>query len=259
MKIFSYKDGALFLSEYPQTILNSLQKDRKDRGLLKLSKEELIENIDTSYNTQVFFIMGQIKKDYQEKINNLPIKYFLANFKYKKKCRLIMKCNIIYGVEPTLKNEIESFISENEGRVELITSNLSEEEMAKLFKSTDCYISPSLVEGFGMQILENMACGTPCLITGWTGEKEFTAGVDSIIHIDKDEEKLKLDFFPYEGQEWDQPNINDFTKKLEYVYENIDDLRKKALINAPLLNEKYNWTAIVDKLERAFEQVISSK
>jgi len=84
MKIFSYKDGALLLNEYPQTILNSLQKNRKDRGLLKLSEEELKENVGMAQNKQVFFIIGQVKKDYQENINNLPNKYFLANFSFKK-------------------------------------------------------------------------------------------------------------------------------------------------------------------------------
>lgn len=85
IKVFSYYDGAIYLHECPQNVLWDLQEERKDGGLLEFSEEELANNTNgIQKNTKVYLIWGKVKREYQEKINLMPDKYFLGNFAYRK-------------------------------------------------------------------------------------------------------------------------------------------------------------------------------
>ena len=58
-------------------------------------------------------------------------------------------------------------------RIETITENLSETEMAGLYRGADLLCQPHRGEGFGLPILESMACGTPAVVTAWSGPLDF--------------------------------------------------------------------------------------
>lgn len=51
---------------------------------------------------------------------------------------------------------------------------VSEEEMVSLYRGAVLYLDPTLYEGFGMQIVEAMACGVPVVASGVTSVPEVT-------------------------------------------------------------------------------------
>jgi glycosyltransferase-like protein len=57
-----------------------------------------------------------------------------------------------------------------EGAV-VITGALANDDMPALFRLADAFVFPSLKEGFGLVVLEAMACGTP-VVTSW--QRPFT-------------------------------------------------------------------------------------
>jgi glycosyltransferase involved in cell wall biosynthesis len=55
----------------------------------------------------------------------------------------------------------------------LYNQALSSERMAELYQSADCFVLPSRGEGWGMPILEAMACGVPAIATNWSAPTTF--------------------------------------------------------------------------------------
>jgi alpha-1,3-rhamnosyl/mannosyltransferase len=59
---------------------------------------------------------------------------------------------------------------------------LDDDALAALYGGANAFIFPSLYEGFGLPVLEAMACGTPVLASARTAIPE--AGGDSALYFD---------------------------------------------------------------------------
>lgn len=109
MRLFSYKDGSLYLNKYPLTIFNEYCVERKDRGLLPLNEEELSRGSSISGNLRQYLITGQVTKEYQEKMNKFPNKCFLANYKYHDNFYVDGETRQFYRFDPKNNADIMRF------------------------------------------------------------------------------------------------------------------------------------------------------
>jgi glycosyltransferase involved in cell wall biosynthesis len=57
---------------------------------------------------------------------------------------------------------------------------VSDDELAALYRGARCFVYPSLYEGFGLPVLEGMACGTP-VVTSRGGATEEVAGNAAVL------------------------------------------------------------------------------
>ena len=55
------------------------------------------------------------------------------------------------------------------------------DEMPVIYSAADLFVYPSSYEGFGMPVLEAMACGTPLITLNNTAFPEFAAGVAHLL------------------------------------------------------------------------------
>ncbi len=111
---------------------------------------------------------------------------------------------------------------------------VSDSDLVDLYQAADIYMDPSLYEGFGLQVLEAMSCGTPVLCSNTTSLAEITGDA-------------ALTYKP--------TDIRGFADGIEYLTSNIAQahlMRHAGILHA----SKYSWTKTVEQLVTLCEHAI---
>ncbi len=178
------------------------------------SKKDIIETMDIDpekisviywgINHDIFRPLGLDKKEINErlrlKVKDMPLNYFLSvscNAERKRSHILVesyielCKNNptndlvLVWSNPPTWLTEKIKY-SKAAGKVHFM-SNISDEELALVYNGATASFTPSSYEGFGLPLIEAMACGTPVVTCRNSSLEEI--GKDAVIYIDEPLEK----------------------------------------------------------------------
>ncbi len=114
----------------------------------------------------------------------------------------------------------------------LLNAEFTPYQMGSLYRSADCFVLPTRGEGWGMPVLEAMACGLPSIATAWSGPADF-------LHDDvgyplqlKGMIKAKAKCPYYAGFEWADPDAEHLRSLMRHVSKHPDEARAKGLAAA---------------------------
>jgi glycosyltransferase involved in cell wall biosynthesis len=119
----------------------------------------------------------------------------------------------------------------------VLTGYLEENEIVRLMGAAYALVYPSLCEGFGVPVIEAMACGVPVLTSKNSSMQEI--GEDAAIYFD-----------PY--------NIDDIADKLMRIYKDENE-RKELIKKGFIVAKKYTWQRTADAVWEALVKTASSK
>lgn len=94
--------------------------------------------------------------------------------------RAFAKADIDLNIKLVFSGEVSSQLSNTakelniENRI-IFLGRLSETELASTYKGAICLLFPSLYEGFGLPVIEALACGTQVITSNTTALNEFTS------------------------------------------------------------------------------------
>ena len=147
----------------------------------------------------------------------------------KPDAKLIVKATCNQSVQIKLPN------------VEVINGLISDEEMDKIHRLSDCYVSFSSSEGVGMGAVEAAMRDKPVIITDYGGAPEY---VKTPYTIDCELQELQNDDFLFKkGMQWGKPNkeqllefMNDaYEKRLRYM----DHSHTKRLVGKEHVSQQF--------------------
>jgi glycosyltransferase involved in cell wall biosynthesis len=121
---------------------------------------------------------------------DLPKRYFLLQATSDRRKNLAGALEAWREALPALPDDLHLVVSGHMGRSHVFGKSeldlaaprsravgyVAEEHMAPLLAGAEAFLFPSLYEGFGMPILEAMACATPVLTSAATATQEVAAG-----------------------------------------------------------------------------------
>jgi glycosyltransferase involved in cell wall biosynthesis len=123
----------------------------------------------------------------------------------------------------------------------LYNQQIGAAELGSLYRSADCFVLPTRGEGWGLPILEAMACGLPAIATDWSAQTEFFhAGVGYPLRpraLIPAEAKCPY----YEGWSWADPDVEHLAHLMRHVYEHPDEARALGARAAAEAADKWTW------------------
>lgn len=185
-----------------------------------------------------FHIGGPTERKGAQKVVNAFLKVF-DNDTYKD-VYLVMKSN---GPSEArwYKNGTYMGNVASHPKIQVITANLDEEELGKLYQVGHCMVYPTNGEGFGLIPFQAIATGMPTICTNATACADYA------------EMSIPLDFKWTEGAgvhlgQWVEPNFDDLCDKMLHAYNNWEDEKKKAMQSARIIHETQGWEHIADQI-----------
>lgn len=127
--------------------------------------------------------------------------------------------------------------------------------MGSLYRSADCFVLPTRGEGWGMPILEAMACGTPTIATNWSAQTEFFNEITGYPINLKKLVPAEARCPYYDGFKWAEPDFEHLAFLMRHVYENHKAVQKKSMKTAQDILEKWTWDQTALKIKSRLQTI----
>jgi len=99
---------------------------------------------------------------------------------------------VLAGAKGLDWSRVKNFIKDNSLQKDIIlTGYVADEDLPYLYSGADLFLFPSLYEGFGMPVLEAMACGTPVITSNNNSLPEVAE--EAAVLVDPSDTKLMAD------------------------------------------------------------------
>jgi len=198
-------------------------------------------SIDSKDNKMFTFIAN---KGWRNGINDRGgiqycIKAFVEEFKESEPVKMIIKINGVYNDAGwNLDDEIRKIgVTEKHKNLFFNVDILNDDKLSAFYNLGDCFVAPSMAEGFGLTIAEAMASELPIITTPFGGQTDFV-GPDNLFL--KGSLVPAVDGIRYEEISWYKPDLEDLKYYMRRVYNNKAEFKKIGVNNREVI-KRFSW------------------
>jgi len=185
------------------------------------------------------------------------IKAFDEEFKPEEKVKLILKISTFWETtnQQMYMNSIMNLLGHYNENIIFNSNYTPESELVSYYQKSDCFVSPTKAESFGLTIINAMACGLPVICTrdNNSGYMDFCKDTDSVLFIEtKGMEQGDRRFYA-EGNMQPVIDKESLKKQMRYAFEHRKELRAKSLIISDWIRTMYLWKNTAKQLLEALK------
>jgi len=192
---------------------------------LSCDKNKFKPNIDI-YNKQKYILYVSAYRPYTKNLESLINAFEAMSEELKKNYNFYI-----------IGKNLKKYISYKENKNIIFLDYVTDDELISYYKNCSLFVLPSIVEGFGLSLLEAMSCGAPSLCSNTSSLPEIA-------------ELSEMMFNPY--------NVTEMSKMMEKTL--LDDNFKKKLIDHGLnQSKKFDWMKSAKEMLNIFEKEFEKK
>lgn len=121
--------------------------------------------------------------------------------------------------------------------------------MSSLYRSADCFVLPTRGEGWGMPIMEAMACGLPVIATNWSAQTEFINESNSYPLRVKKLVPAQARCHYYNGFNWAEPDAAHLAHLMRHVVDNRSEAAAKGAQAAHDIASRFTWAHAAQRIK----------
>jgi glycosyltransferase involved in cell wall biosynthesis len=197
-----------------------------------------------------FFNIGKLEI---RKGHDILCELFNSAFEPEDDVELYIKWNNPFIANSTQKEFEKQYKSSKMGKKIHFVKASSKKDISNLITLGNCGIFPTRAEGFGLPILETIACGRPVITTNYSAPADFCNSTNSfLVNVDKTESAFDNLWFHGDGN-WAHIGNSQkeaFIEHMRFCYKNRLDSNKGT---EKTLSE-YNWDSCSDRIFEVIER-----
>ena len=186
----------------------------------------------------------------QRKGIDLTIEAFAQVYGNQAQAELVIKSNYFTNhreKHAALQGKISDLGLNN---VSLLWGEMTEPQLADLYRACDAFVLPTRAEGWGLPLIEAVAAGLPIITTMYSGHTEFLQHVyDSVLPVAHVMTQIDCaeyrSYYPDSMNDWGtwaQPDVASIVLCMQQALQQEHSLYDHAQRNSKIIRERFSWS-----------------
>lgn len=184
---------------------------------------------------------------------------FKRSFYNNSDVELIIKADCFANIEPKKQRLMATIKELNISNIKIADGEYKINDMVNLYNSCDCFVYPSRAEGWGLPLIEAIACGLPVMSTSYSGQQEFLSYINGyfmpldykMVQIEQEFKKLWL-IEDAHNAVWAEADPIEMASKMRVMINSHVEWSEKAIVASNIIRSKFSWQNAVDSAIQAF-------
>jgi glycosyltransferase involved in cell wall biosynthesis len=170
---------------------------------------------------------------------DLLLKAFDEEFKPEEKVKLLLKVSTFWQNKISYAFKVAELLGHINPNILINDEYVSEKELADHYKNSDCFVAPTRGEGFGLTILNSLACGCPVIVTQDenSGHMDFCRGNEGVIWIKSEGLEQGDPRFFVKGNMLSRPSLKGLRQAMRYAFENRKEMRERGKLGSEFVKD----------------------
>jgi glycosyltransferase involved in cell wall biosynthesis len=209
----------------------------KPFDLTRVSRDIYYNRSDLDLPQDSLFVFLHLGAASKRKGTDVLLEAYLSEFTGHDPVLLVIKSQVRSEAENWARREAER--RPDAPRLLYLQDETPASLLPGYYTAAHCMVHPSRGEGFGLPLLEAMACGRPAIVTNWGGPTDFSSAENAYLLpytlVPAREFRVPV---PAESL-WAEPDLAHLRALLRHVAANPDEVRHKGMLAA---REARRWT-----------------